>query len=521
MRNTEKSLGSPYNLVDGYTLRLAMMTGSARHLPFADDIFEAISPFTSRWNHWNVRGRQDLLKLRNILHFLFASTRKYLLHFDFGLTGLAIRLQTSAKHLFQWSLSSLPINYTAVQTLSERVFTFILTMFAPPSWGLARQEHARSPTIRHCKRNFMSSFSCKKSAKRIRGASNQEQSRVPSTSTPFVLDLSRNQSCVDLSVDAQSNEKITTAQSISNSSAQDPDPSDNDFTEQVTPHSEPQPDHSATSSTILSIGTAPGRGQLVLSKRAPGAPISAMYRERIHTLPEPTEDPFCVHRKIRTLRLDKHGEPYFKISKGYINISSLPPKEQNAAYDHALTKALAPINTPKRDRASLQRNCAENVLEHYRLHLFRFAFTRRAILDLGLQHRTSARLSYSCSMSSWGSGILQDQSTKPHITAPDSFQKRAVQERDERGTMQLLDRCDRFLLKQDPHFGPVNRRPAPKKTVRWKEGRKGWTGLGIDDMELQIARHGRKEEDESAAQTAKATLKEAFTRAADRAMGKK
>lgn len=393
-------------------------------------------------------------------------------------------------------------------------------MFAPPSWGLARQEHARSPTIQHCKRSFLSSFSCKKSANQSRGASNQEQSHVLSTNMPFVLDISRNQSCVDLSVDAQPNENITTTQSISNSSARDPDPSDNDSTKQITPHSEPQPDHSATYSTILSISTAPEHGQIVLSKRTPGAPISAMYKERIHTLPEPTEDPFCVHRKTRTLGLDKHGEPYFKINKGYINISSLPPKEQNAAYDHALTKALPPNDTPKRDRASLQRNCAENVLEHYCLHLSRLAFTRRAIGDLALQHRTSARLSYRCSMSSWGSGILQDQSTKPHITAPDSFQKRAVQERDEHGIMQLLDRCEQFLLIQDPHFRPVDRRPTPKETVRWKEGRKGWVGLGIADMELQIARHGRKE-DESAAQMAKARLKEAFTRAANRATGKK
>ena len=97
---------------------------------------------------------------------------------------------------------------------------------------------------------------------------------------------------------------------------------------------------------------------------------------------------------------------------------------------------------------------------------------------------------------------------------------RVARERDERGIMQLLDRCER-ILELDPDFESVPwraRSPSlPRK--RWKEGGRGWSGLDPDDLVSRIARRTDAERSEDRAK-AKAVLKKAFSRAANREMGK-
>lgn len=393
-------------------------------------------------------------------------------------------------------------------------------MFAPPSWGLARQEHARSPPIRHCKWRFLPAFSWKKSAKQSSRQSKPQQNAISSPSRAVLFDLSKNQSCVDLSANAQPNECIGMAASLNNSSDVDPDNSDSENAEQVLSDSEPETNPPTSSSSNPSTSTAPQHGQLGMPNTTPRTSISTTYKERIHDLPNPTEAHLCVYRRMKTLEYDEHGEPFFRITRGAINISSLPPKEQNAAYNDVLAKI---VPTKAFGSGSAVVPGFWGVLEQYSLHLACLAFTRSSIRDLTLQHRASGQLSYRYSMSPWGSGILRDTkketATAHHVIASSAFKARAAQERDERGIMRLLDRCE-GILKHDPKFKPVPWRAQspPPLRKRWKAGRAGWMGLGPDDVVLQIA---RKADDERSVEQAKAALKKAFSRAANKATGKK
>ena len=394
-------------------------------------------------------------------------------------------------------------------------------MFAPPSWGLARQEHARSPTIRHCKWDFISSFSCQTSIKRCHGGSKQERNDVPSTSTAVVLDLSRNKSCIDLSRDAQPSECSATGLTLSASSEIDSESSDREDIEQVTSNLEPDKGPSNTSLPASTTSVVLEQGQLARAKISPGRPTSAISTACILKLPPPKEAPLCVYRKGKTLEFDKHGEPYFKISKGPINISSLPSEEQKAAYSHALTKAV-PTSALESGPSGIH---AEEILGHCRLHLTRLAFARGTIQDLALEHRTSGKLLHHHTMSSWSSGALwgkEKAAANTHLaTASSASRKRVVEKGEERGITVLLDRCE-GILKLDPKFESVpwrSQSPLPRK--RWKNEERGWMGLQSDDTIAQIAGAGRKMDEENSAQKAKAAFKEAFTRAANKACGKK
>lgn len=96
-----------------------------------------------------------------------------------------------------------------------------------------------------------------------------------------------------------------------------------------------------------------------------------------------------------------------------------------------------------------------------------------------------------------------------------------MQEREERGIAALLDRCERFLELQQPGFEAVSWQRGMTGTKRWKEGRRGWVGLGGDyDEDLHVAGQGGEGKDEGRG-VGKEALKEALKRAARRAMGRK
>ena len=382
-------------------------------------------------------------------------------------------------------------------------------MFAPPSWGLARQEHARSPTIRHCEWDFLSSFSCQTSIKRCRGETKQERNDVPSTSAAVVLDLSRNKSCIDLSRDTQP------------SSGFDSNSSDREDIGQVTSNLEPDKGRPNSSSPASTISVVLEQGQLIRAKISPGRPVSAISTACILKLPPPKEAPLCVYRKSKTIEFDKHGEPYFKVSKGPINISSLPSEEQDAAYRHALTKTV-PTSPLEIGPSGVH---AEETLEHCRLHVSRLAFARGTIQDLALEHRTSGKLFHHHTMSSCSSGTLwgkEKAAANTYLaTVSSASRKRVVKECEERGTMVLLDRYER-IWKLDPQFESVlwpSQSPLSRK--RRNDEERSWIGLQPENTIAQIAGAGRKMDEENSAQKAKAAFKEAFTRAANKACGKK
>lgn len=325
--------------------------------------------------------------------------------------------------------------------------------------------------------------------------------------------------------DAQPNECVAIVPTLSCTSESDSDNSDSETTEQILFDSEPETDPPTAPSSTPSISTAPERGQLAMANTTVRTPISTMYKECIHELPTPTEAPLSVYRSTRYLEYNKHGEPYFKISKGAISISNLPPEEQNAAYNHIFAKVL-PTNAFANGLMRVPDVCA-GVVEHYGLHLSRLRFTRITIRHLALQHRTSAKLSYNSTMPPWRSAALRDKEkgvANAHLIAASSaFNKRAAQERDERGAIHLLDRCEQ-ILKHDPGSRPADRRPATTETetTRWREGRRGWMGLQPDDVDWRIVGAGRNGDggESGTAGKAKAALKKAFTKAANKAMGK-
>ena len=355
--------------------------------------------------------------------------------------------------------------------MSEPASAFLPTMFDLPSWCLAWQDYARSLPIKRCKWNFIPEISWKK-----RGPK-RERSGDPLASTAAMLDVLRNQSCLDLSAETEPEEctAITTISDLSNAGSDDPD---SEGTKQFASDSEPDTDLSAILSSILSISTASVQGHLTISDTAPKRPTSAVHRGLIYELPAPTEAHFCVYKRRTFLKFDKLGEPYFRIFEGPVDVSSLPPKEQNKVYENLLTSIVA-SEAPRSDLAG----CTEKVLQHYHLHFSRLAYTRSTIRTLGLQHRTSAERSYEYKMSPWRDGLLRNWQTV--VSAPRAFKMRAEQEREERGIMRLLDRCEE-ILKHDPGFRPVDWRPTPRKTRRWKDGRRGWRGLCADDVGLGI-----------------------------------
>ena len=288
-----------------------------------------------------------------------------------------------------------------------------------------------------------------------------------------MLDVLRNQSCLDLSAETEPKDciAITPISELSNTKSEDPN---SECTKQFASDSEPDTDLAAILSSILSISTSSVQGHLAMFHTAPKSPTSAVHRAFIYEFPAPTEAHFCVYKRRTFLKFDKLGEPYFRILEGPVDVSSLPPKEQNGAYGNLLTDIIA---TDALEGGSAA--CTQEILRHYRLRFSRLAYTRSTIRTLGLRHRKSAKRSYDSRMSPWRDGLLRNWPTD--VSAPRTFKMRAEQEREERGITQLLDRCE-GILNHDPAFSPVDWRLAPSKTPRWKEGRRGWRGLCVDDV---------------------------------------
>ena len=290
-----------------------------------------------------------------------------------------------------------------------------------------------------------------------------------------MLDVLRNHSCVNLPAETEPEsepEDCTAIPTISDLSNTDLD------------DSEPDTDLSASLSSILSIlsiSPAPEQRHLAMSDTAPKTPTTAVYRAFIYALPAPTDAHFCIYKQRTFLKFDKLGEPYFRIFEGAVDIASLPPKEQNESYGNLLTSIVATTDAPENRLAG----CTEEVLKHYYLHLSRLASTRNTIRTLGLQHRTSAKRSYDSKLSPWCHGLLRNwqmgAASVNRVSAPRAFKLRAEQEREERGIMLLLDRCEE-VLKYVTGFRPVDWRPATSKKMRWRDGRRGWRGLCMDDV---------------------------------------
>ena len=333
-------------------------------------------------------------------------------------------------------------------------------MFDLPSSCLAWQEYARSLPIKRCKWNFITEISWKK-----RGPK-RESSGDLLASTAAMLDVLRNQSCLDLSAETEPEEctAIIPISDLSNTKSND---RNSERTKQFASDTD-------LAAILSSISTASVQGHLAISHTAPKSPTSAIHRRFIYEFPAPTEAHFCVYKRRTFLKFDKLGEPYFRILEGPVDVSSLPPKEQNGAYGNLLTGIIANDALEGGSAA-----CTQEILQHYRLHLSRLAYTRSTIRTLGLRHRTSAKRSYDSRMSPWCDGLLRNWQTA--VSAPRTFKMRAEQEREERGIAQLLDRCE-GILNHDPAFSPVDWRLAPSKTPRWKEGRRGWRGLCVDDV---------------------------------------
>ena len=411
------------------------------------------------------------------------------------------------------------INYAALETLSKRASIFIPTMYAPPCWGLARQEHARSPPITHCNWTFLPAFWWKKSAKQSSRQSKSQQNALLSPSRAGLLDLKKNQFCVDFSVDAQPNEATGMAPKLKNSSDVGSDNSDSENAEKVASDSKSETNPPISSSSTPLTSPAPEHGQLDMPNTIPRTSISSMYKEPNHDLPGPTEAHLCVYRRMKTLEYDEHGEPYFRITRGAINISSLPPEEQNAAYYDMITETVS-IRAFGSGSADVPGPRNRGGLEQYGLHLTRLSSTKSSIRDLTLQNRTDGNLPCRYSMTPWDRGVLRDEkkgaATAHHKVASSAFSKRAV---DERSITRLLDCCE-GSLKHDSKFNPVPWRAhsssLPRK--RCKEERGGRMGVGPDDFDWQIARKG---DDALSAEQAETELKRAFSRAAARATGKK
>lgn len=297
-----------------------------------------------------------------------------------------------------------------------------------------------------------------------------------------MLDILKNQSCVEFSAETEP-EECTATTPIGDLMNADTDDPNSECTKQFASDSEPDTDLSAILSSILSISTVPVQGHLAIFDTAPKTPTSAVHRGIIYELPAPTEARFCVYKRSTFLKFDKLGEPYFRIFEGPVDVASLPPKEQNEAYENLLTSFIA-TDAPETDSVG----CTEEVLQHYHLHLSRLAYTRSTIRALGLQHRISAKRSYDSKMSPWRHGLLRSSQTD--ISASRTFKMRAEQEREERGIMSLLDRCEE-ILKHDPGVRPVHWRLPPSKTMRWNNEKRGWRGLCSDDVGSGVEVTGR------------------------------
>ena len=291
-----------------------------------------------------------------------------------------------------------------------------------------------------------------------------------------MLDILRNQSCVEFSAETEP-EECTATTKIGDLMNADTDDPNSECTKQFVSDSEPDTDLSAILSSV------PVQRHLAIFDTAPETPTSAVHRGIIYELPAPTEARFCVYKRRAFLKFDKLGEPYFRILEGPVDIASLPPKEQNEAYENLLTSVIA-TDAPETDSVG----CTEEVLQHYHLHLSRLAYTRSTIRTLGLQHRMSAKRSYDSKMSPWHDGLLRSSQTD--ISASRTFKMRAEQEREERGIIRLLDRCEE-ILKHDPGFRPVHWRLPPSKTMRWNNEKRGWRGLCSDDVGSGVEGTGR------------------------------
>lgn len=381
-------------------------------------------------------------------------------------------------------------------------------MSAPCFWRVARQKHAQSPTSKPCKRKSVFDFSRKKTVKQDRRVSEQ----APSASTPIMPNYTKQQSCINVSTNAKPKECLSTTPSISDSSANS-EHTDSEATWPVALNWEPNTEPTTISSSTPPISTETEQQQLAMTRKR--IPVSEMNEPEIYELPAPTEARFYVDQCFTTLEFDENGDPYFRISAGKINISSLPPKVQNAAYGHVLSK-LEATDISKRHWADFDMK----VLHHDHLHRSRLVFTRKAIRDLGLQYKASAMRSYRYQMSPWQSSDLRDKQMiadhKHLANAKRFFKMRREHEREERGILQLLDRCDQ-ILHGGPSSGPADRRHVVAKAPRWKEGKKGWKGLQPDDVCLKSVGPRRGEYDDKVSRKARAktVLKGVLDRAAD------
>ena len=171
------------------------------------------------------------------------------------------------------------------------------------------------------------------------------------------------------------------------------------------------------------------------------------------------------------------------------SLTASSPTEATFCVDHALPKIL-PTSASKNDSTGVLGFGADEVWQHYYLHLSRLAAIRTSIRDLTLRHRRSVKLAYEYTISPLG--------WRPHLTRNDkinavginlinashTFRARSKQQCEERGTVVLLQRCVQ-KLKIGPDPMTVGWRPVPGNGRRWKEGRRGWIGLSADAEEAE------------------------------------
>ena len=263
------------------------------------------------------------------------------------------------------------------------------------------------------------------------------------------------------------------------------DQSNGKRTQQVNSDSEPEAISPNTSSADRSIG-APEQVQRVTRTAIPRLRVFKKYEERIHKSRAPAATPFCVFRRTKTLEVTKRGRKYFKVIEGIVPISSLPYFEQNAAYEHALTQKLS-TSASENNFAGGPDFCADNILPHYHLHLSRLAAIRMLIRELTVRHRRSAKMDYNYIMLplTWRPNVNRKDEIRTvnanRFKISDTFESRVRLEREERGVVALLQRCEE-RLKDEPGFRPREWPPAASgKGKRWEEGRRGWTGSSADD----------------------------------------
>ena len=171
-------------------------------------------------------------------------------------------------------------------------------------------------------------------------------------------------------------------------------------------------------------------------------------------------------------RISRTEQKYFSyVVHRLVRIDTLPDIDQNCIYERALYQATIP-----------------QIREQYKLHLQRLENIRRKI-DKEMQARRDQRLgnidydAWCYITSQWQMAryiTVADRAVQTYMEAQVLYDERIVHRTAENGVKRLLERCEAILTASDENFRPcLWRSPSSLRSSRWKDGKRGWTGLEL------------------------------------------